>query len=133
MTAAQERRGLSRRGIAWLRAAAPTVVGLPLATAVTAVGLSSAANAAPLVGVKRALFVVGWFAVGVASFVMWRRMSPARNGSGESTRVDLQTVESAGRRGGNSGRPALETRLVVAGVAALVASVVLESGLGVGG
>jgi len=134
VTNAPGRRDLARRGLAALRAIVPSAVGFTLATAGLAAVSSLATVAPPLVDAKRALFVVGWVAVGVVSLAAWRRADgteladPRADSQGRTERP-----RTDGGRTRRFDRSALRWRVLVAGLTALGASVLLEVGFGVGG
>jgi len=159
-----------------VRGLATAALALPVATSVPAAALSLSAGVAPLAGVKLALFLVGWLALGVASLAVWRRAAAAsRSGrpgisgrlrrrlhtereSGDGTRGSDTSDAADGpgvtptsgpraerprrsnrtrsgqrRRDQAVGRPTGSARLAAAGSATLLASLLLEWGLGVGG
>lgn len=128
-----DRRTLTSRGITWIREAALVIVGLPVVTVVSAAVLSVVVDAAPLTSIKRALFIVGWLAVGLASLTAWQRARPNQQPPGARTREHDYTAEPLGYLKKAGRQPARGTRLLVAGGIALLASVLLEVGLDVGG
>jgi hypothetical protein len=114
-----------------------------LATVGLAAASSLAAGASPLVGAKRALFVVGWLAVGLVSLAAWRRANGAR-AANSPTDVAVEEPPPGGngtdRQGRADGgrtrrfdRSVIQWRLLVAGSTALAVSILLEVGFGIGG